>query len=60
MEFAMRYQELCRKQKADQYALVFMDSVDFKQINETLGAEWRQNAAIFLHGNRKISGQRGI
>ena len=39
MEFAMRYQELCRKQKADQYALVFMDSVDFKQINETLGKQ---------------------
>lgn len=36
-EFSARFQELCRKQKADQYALVFMDSVDFKQINETLG-----------------------
>lgn len=36
--FQMRYQELCRQRKADQYTLVLMDCMDFKMINDSLGA----------------------
>lgn len=38
IEFRMKYEELCRRGIADQYAMVLMDCVDFKMINETLGA----------------------
>lgn len=36
-EFRIRYHELCRKQKADQFTLVLMDCEDFKMINKSLG-----------------------
>ena len=40
MEFAIRYQTLCRKETAHQYAIVLMDAVDFKMINEMFGTEY--------------------
>lgn len=40
IEFAIRYQTLCRKEAAHQYAVVLMDVVDFKMINETFGTEY--------------------
>lgn len=40
IEFAIRYQALCRKEMAHQYAVVLMDVVDFKMINETFGTEY--------------------
>lgn len=36
-EFRIKYQELCRKEKAEQYTLVLMDCEDFKMINKSLG-----------------------
>lgn len=36
-EFRIRYKKLCRKKVEDQYAIVLMDPVDFKRINEMLG-----------------------
>lgn len=36
-ELRMRYQELCREKKADQYTLLLLDCVDFKMINASLG-----------------------
>ena len=36
-EFRIRYQELCRTQRADQFTLVLMDCEDFKMINKSLG-----------------------
>lgn len=37
LEFQMRYQELCRQKKADQYAIVLMNVADFKMINKNFG-----------------------
>lgn len=37
IEFRLLYEQLCRKQIADQYAIVLLDSVDFKRINEAFG-----------------------
>ena len=39
IEFQMRYQELCRRKKAEAYTLVLMDCMDFKMINDSLGAK---------------------
>lgn len=36
-ELRMRYQELSREKKADQYTLILLDCVDFKTINASLG-----------------------
>lgn len=38
LEFQTRYQELCKRRIAEQYAIVLMDCVDFKIINKNLGA----------------------
>ncbi len=37
IKFRMKYQELCRMQKADQYTLVLMDCADFRLLNKALG-----------------------
>ena len=36
-EFCLRYELLCRKKIANQYAIVFLDAVDFGRINEVYG-----------------------
>ena len=39
LEFQIKYRKLCRKHIAEQYAIVMMDSVDFKIVNRNLGAK---------------------
>ena len=49
LEFQIKYQQLCRKHIAEQYAIVMMDSVDFKIVNRNLGAKNGDNCfAIFM------------
>lgn len=39
IEFQLKYQELCRRKKADRYTLVLMNCMDFKMINRSLGVK---------------------
>lgn len=40
LEFRMRYQELCRRNEADQYAVALLDVADFKNVNKNFGTHY--------------------
>lgn len=37
LEFRMKYEKLCSRHEADEYAIIFINTVDFKSVNKNFG-----------------------